>query len=240
MFSKVMEKAKSAKKGIGSDIKVIKAIKQSMVMLMVKFRQEAAELEMKLKDDLSKYLHAQTDTLINRLKGLQDAIAMDMKRWKHQRADLQIEINKVDEKITGKKDQGLAILNEEANQFDVAFGQNQPDENQYSRAYMSMNTHADSNYPPTIASNSFLTMMEKQSQMIRAGAMVKPNTAQSPFPHNFFHQRPSSHDVTSQEELKPPSRKSSDYQKAVDKNRRNTRTAVEKDNSSSFKKQSNR
>ena len=93
-----------------------------MVMLMVKFRQEAAEMETTLKDELGKYLHDQTDTLINRMKGLQDAISMDMKRWKHQRADLQIEINKVDEKITGKKDEGLAILNEEANQFDFAFG----------------------------------------------------------------------------------------------------------------------
>ena len=75
---------------------------------------------------------------------------------------------------------------------------------------MSLNTHADSNYPPTVGSNSFLTMMEKQSAFIRTGGMLKPNTTQGAFPHNFFHKRPSSQDVNSNEELKPPSRKSSD------------------------------
>ena len=38
MFSKLMEKARHAKKGIGSDIKLIKTIKSSMVMVMMKFR----------------------------------------------------------------------------------------------------------------------------------------------------------------------------------------------------------
>ena len=105
------------------------------------------------------------------MRKLQDAISLDMKRWKHQRADLQIEINKVDNKVELKKDQGLAMLNQEANKFDAAFGLNQQEEaNQYSRGYLTMNTHADSAYPPTIGSNSFLTMLEKQNKMMA----VKP------------------------------------------------------------------
>ena len=45
MFSKLMDNAKSAKKGIKTDVKLIRTIKSSMVMVMMKFRQEAAELE---------------------------------------------------------------------------------------------------------------------------------------------------------------------------------------------------
>ena len=45
MFSKLMDNAKSAKKGIKTDVKLTRTIKSSMVMVMMKFRQEAAELE---------------------------------------------------------------------------------------------------------------------------------------------------------------------------------------------------
>ena len=45
---------------------------------------------------------------------LRDAIKIDMKRWKTQRADLQIEIGKIENKIDHKRDEGLGVLNDEA------------------------------------------------------------------------------------------------------------------------------
>ena len=83
MFSKLMDKAKHAKKGIGSDIKLIKTIKSSMVMVMMKFRQEAVEMESTLEEKLDKMLHSKTDVIIHKLHQLKEAISLDMKRWKH-------------------------------------------------------------------------------------------------------------------------------------------------------------
>ena len=54
------------------------------------------------------------DTVLNKMNKLREAIQYDMKRWKTQRADLQIEIGKIENKIDHKRDEGLGVLNDEA------------------------------------------------------------------------------------------------------------------------------
>lgn len=120
---------------------------------------------------------------------VREAIDFDMKRWKTQRADLQIELGHLMQKVDYKPDEGLAVLNNEANQFDHAFSGGAANAD----IDMTAMTNAETgmNGPP-----SFLTMLERQNRQVAGSNQLKPNyTAQALSP-NFFHNRPSSLDDT--------------------------------------------
>lgn len=180
----------NAKKGITSDVKLIRKIKQTIILISMKFREEREELEERLQAGIKETIVTKVDGVLRNMNKLKEAIKIDMKKWKTQRADLQIEINKIDNKVDYKRDEGLFILNEEANQFDHAFGLNM-DENQDSRRGLTQMTNAETfmGGPP-----SFLTMMEKQNMLNKEGKQLKQNNTSSALSPNYFHGRPNSLD----------------------------------------------
>ena len=154
IFKNLMGKAK---KGMTSDVALVKKIKTTLIILTMKIRSEREELEQRLKDQIDLNIRSKVDTALLEMAQVREAIDFDMKRWKTQRADLQIELGHLMQKVDFKPDEGLNILNSEAVQFDKTFsgGPHNIDID------MTALTNADTGMhgPP-----SFLTMLEKQSR----------------------------------------------------------------------------
>ena len=79
---------KSAKKGMTSDVALVKKIKTTLIMMTMKIRQEREELEKKLKEQIDENIRRKVDTALYEMAQVRIAIDFDMKRWKTQRADL--------------------------------------------------------------------------------------------------------------------------------------------------------
>ena len=61
-------------------------------------------MEGRLREEIVKTLRARLDEALADVELMKEAIGLDMKRWKTQRADLQIEIGKVMQKVEFKPD----------------------------------------------------------------------------------------------------------------------------------------